>query len=43
MTFFLADPAQPGNIVVIGVVAGGYYVYTRQQQGKPVVSGKKTN
>lgn len=39
-----ADPLQiSGNIVVIGVVAGGYYVYTRQQQGKPVVPAKKTN
>lgn len=32
-----------GNIVVLGVVAAGFYVYTRQQQGKPVVPAKKTN
>lgn len=32
-----------GNIVLLSVVAAGYYIYTRQQQGKPVVSTKKTN
>lgn len=32
-----------GNIVVIGVAAAGFYIYTRQQQGKPVVPAKKTN
>ncbi|PSR84148.1 hypothetical protein BD289DRAFT_409845 [Coniella lustricola] len=31
------------NIVVIGVIAAGYVIYTRQQQGKPVVPTKKTN
>lgn len=32
-----------GNIVVLGVIAAGVYVYTRQQQGRPVVPAKKTN
>lgn len=32
-----------GNIVVIGVIAAGYVIYTRVQQGKPAVPVKKTN
>ncbi|POS73932.1 hypothetical protein DHEL01_v207678 [Diaporthe helianthi] len=32
-----------GNIVVLGVMAAGVYIYTRQQQGKPLVPAKKTN
>lgn len=32
-----------GNIVVIGVIAAGGYLYVRSQQGKPVVPVKKTN
>ncbi|CAN8106573.1 unnamed protein product [Discula destructiva] len=31
------------NIVVIAILAAGYVIYTRQQQGKPVISNKKTN
>ncbi|ROV93959.1 hypothetical protein VSDG_06238 [Cytospora chrysosperma] len=31
------------NIVIIGVVAAGGYLYIRTQQGKPVVPAKKTN
>lgn len=34
---------QKGNIVVIGVLAAGYVIYTRQQQGKPAIPTKKTN
>lgn len=33
----------PGNIVVIGIIAAGGYLYVRSQQGKPVVPAKKTN
>lgn len=34
---------QIGNVVVIGVLAAGYVIYTRQQQGKPIIPAKKTN
>jgi phage-related protein len=33
----------PGNIIIIGILAAGAFVYVRTQQGRPVVPAKKTN
>ena len=33
----------PGNIIILGIVAAGIFVFLRVQQGRPVIPAKKTN
>lgn len=40
---YQANAGNLGNVLVIGVLVTGYVLYTRQQQGKPVIPNKKTN